>query len=51
MTEKTYDTQCGTIHYWVNEVFPIPMRIFDGLDISQETLEQVAFDSLVTVEN
>jgi pimeloyl-ACP methyl ester carboxylesterase len=23
MTEKTYDTQCGTIHYWVNEVSPI----------------------------
>ena len=22
MIEKTYDTRCGTIHYWVNKAFP-----------------------------
>ena len=30
MIEKTYDTQCGTIHYWVNEAFPssVPALVF-----------------------
>lgn len=22
MTEKTFSTSCGTIHYWTNEIFP-----------------------------
>ena len=27
MIEKTYDTRCGTIHYWINEIIDSPVTL------------------------